>query len=75
MAFDACMMRAVLSEFTSQFPEAKIEKVLQPANDEIDIVLHHQKRSSRLLFNVGPNAPRLQLTAKVKENPLKAPMF
>ena len=69
------MMRATLNEFTESFPEAKIEKVLQPANDEIDIVLHHQRRSSRLLFNVGPNAPRLQLTEKVKENPLKAPMF
>ena len=75
MAFDACMMRAVLSEFSSDFPEAKIEKILQPANDEIDFVIHHGKLSSRLLFNVGPNAPRLQLTAIAKENPLKAPMF
>ena len=75
MAFDACMMRAVLSEFSDNFPEAKIEKVLQPANDEIDLVIHYGKKSSRLLFNVGPNAPRLQLTDKVKENPLKAPMF
>ena len=75
MAFDACMMRAVLTEFQREFPEAKIEKILQPANDEIDIVIHHGKKSSRLLFNVGPNAPRLQLTSKVKENPLKAPMF
>ncbi len=75
MAFDACMMRAVLTEFSESFPEAKIEKVLQPANDEIDLVIHYGKKSSRLLFNVGPNAPRLQLTDKAKENPLKAPMF
>ena len=75
MAFDACMMRAVINEFSEQFPEAKIEKILQPANDEIDMVIHHEKKSSRLLFNVGPNAPRLQLTSKSKENPLKAPMF
>lgn len=75
MAFDACMMRAVLSEFSADFPEAKIEKILQPANDEIDFVIHHGKLSSRLLFNVGPNAPRLQLTSVAKENPLKAPMF
>ena len=75
MAFDACMMRAVLSEFSTEFPEAKIEKILQPANDEIDMVIHHGRSSMRLLFNVGPNAPRLQLTDKVKENPLKAPMF
>lgn len=69
------MMRAVLSEFSENFPEAKIEKILQPANDEIDIVIHHGHKSARLLFNVGPNAPRLQLTERAKENPLKAPMF
>lgn len=69
------MMRAVLTEFTLGFPEAKIEKILQPANDEIDFAIHHGKLSSRLLFNVGPNAPRLQLTSIAKENPLKAPMF
>lgn len=75
MAFDACMMRAVLSEFRTQFPEAKIEKVLQPRNDEIDLVIHHGRSSRRLVFNVGPNAPRLQLSDRQKENPLKAPMF
>lgn len=75
MAFDACMMRAVLGEFSAKFPEAKIEKILQPANDEIDIVIHHGHNSARLLFNVGPNAPRLQLTGIAKENPLQAPMF
>ena len=75
MAFDACMMRAMLSEFVSQFPEAKIEKVLQPQNDEIDLVVHHGRTSRRLVLNVGPNAPRLQLSDIAKENPLKAPMF
>ena len=75
MAFDACMMRAVLSEFSREFPEAKIEKVLQPRNDEIDLQIHYGKSSRRLVFNVGPNAPRLQLSDKQKENPLKAPMF
>ena len=75
MAFDACMMRAVLAEFSEKFPEAKIEKVLQPRNDEIDLVIHRGRSSSRLVFNVGPNAPRLQLSDIAKENPLKPPMF
>ena len=75
MAFDACMMRAVLSEFSREFPEAKIEKVLQPASDEIDLVIHYGKFCRRLLFNVGPNSPRLQLTDEIKENPKKAPTF
>ena len=75
MAFDACMMRAVIGEINRSFPDAKIEKVLQPANDEIDLVIHSGRKSGRLLFNVGPNAPRMGLTSVAKENPLKAPMF
>lgn len=75
MAFDACMMRAVLTEYKREFTDAKIEKVLQPRNDEIDLVIHSDKTTRRLVFNVGPNTPRLQLSDTVKENPLKAPMF
>lgn len=75
MAFDACMMRAVLSEIRREFPEAKIERVLQPRNDEIDMVVHYGRSSRRLVFNVGPNAPRLQLSDRQKENPQTAPML
>lgn len=75
MAFDACMMRAVLAEISRELPDAKIEKVLQPQNDEVDLVVHGGRISRRLVFNVGPNAPRLQLSDKAKENPVKAPMF
>lgn len=75
MAYDACMMRAVLSEYRERFPEAKIEKVVQPQNDEVDFLIHSGRTSSRLVFNVGPNSPRLQLSGVQKENPQKAPMF
>lgn len=75
MAFDACIMRAVISEIRNGFSNAKIEKVLQPQNDEIDLVIHANRTSKRLIFNVGPNAPRLQLSDAVKENPKVPPMF
>ena len=75
MAYDACMMRAVLSEYRERFSEAKIEKVVQPQNDEVDFLIHSGRTSSRLVFNVGPNSPRLQLSGVQKENPQKAPMF
>ena len=68
-------MRASLSEFAREFEEARIEKVLQPRSDEINLLVHYGKKSKRLVFNVGPNAPRLQLSEKPRENPLKAPMF
>ncbi len=75
MAFDACMMRASLSELRTEFPDARVDKVLQPQNDEIDLVIHSGLSTRRLVFNVGPNAPRLQLSDIAKENPLKAPML
>ena len=75
MAFDACMMRAVISEIRQDFLGAKIEKILQPSNDEVDLVLHAGKVSRRLVFNVGPASPRLALSDIAKENPPSAPMF
>ena len=69
------MMRAVLFEISERFADAKIEKVLQPQNDEIDLVIHCGRNNARLVFNVGPNAPRLQLSSIAKENPQKAPAF
>ena len=75
MAYDACMMRAVLSEIEARFIDAKVERVLQPQQDELDLVLRSRGETKRLVFNVGPNAPRMQLSTQNKENPLKAPMF
>lgn len=75
MAFDACMMRASLGEISRGFTDAKIEKVLQPRNGEIDLIVRRGGISGRLVFNVGPNAPRLQLSGVAKENPLKPPML
>ena len=75
MAFDACMMRAVLEEFTRSFPDARIEKILQPQNDEIDVLIHSGRSSGRLVLNAGATAPRIQLSSVAKENPLAAPMF
>ena len=75
MAFDACMLRAVLSEILADFANARIEKVLQPQNDEVDLVLHSGKNSRRLVLNAGPNSPRIQLSDVQKENPPQPPMF
>ena len=69
------MMHAVISEIKRELPGAKIEKILQPQSDEIDMVVHSGRVSRRLVFNVGPNAPRMQISDTVKENPLKAPML
>ena len=74
MAFDAGMLRLVVNEI-KRLGECKIEKVYQPSNDEIVLMLHSIKRNAKLLINAGSNCPRINLTETQTENPQKAPML
>ena len=74
MAFDAIMMGAICHEISTQ-GTMKIEKIYQPAADEIVLLLRSQKESLRLLINAGSNYPRINFTGAQSENPAKAPMF
>ncbi len=74
MAFDAVMLRLIANEISS-YGELKIEKIYQPSNDEIVLMLHSQIKNVRLLINAGSNCPRINLTASQSENPQKAPML
>lgn len=77
MAFDAGMMRAVVSEINRMAAEARVEKIQQPQKDEIVLTLHSaaQRESLRLAINAGANNPKLGFTAAQKENPAAAPML
>ena len=71
MAYDAGMMYAVLEEIRRTCGGAKVEKVLQPSRDTVDLVL----RGKRLTINAGSAIPHLALTEQVKDNPPTPPMF
>ena len=75
MAYDAGMLYCVLEEISRLCLGGKVERVLQPSDDEIDLVLHAYGASRRLCIRVGANAPRLSLTRIAKENPSTPPMF
>ncbi len=74
MAFDAGMLSLVVSEIDS-LRESRIEKIYQPSNDEIVILLHSASKKTRILINAGSNCPRINITETTSENPQKAPMF
>lgn len=74
MAFDAVMLRLVANEINS-YGELKIEKIYQPSNDEVVLMLHSQVKNVKLLINAGSNCPRINLTESQSENPQKAPML
>ena len=72
MPLDAICLRAVLHELRPQLIGARIDKVQQPARDQIVLLL---RGNLRLLLNAVANQPRIQLTNILRDNPAQPPMF
>ncbi len=75
MAFDGGMLRAVISEINRHTCGAKVERVLQPAQDEIDLLLSLHGKKERLAILAGNATPHLSLSSIAKENPAQPPML
>lgn len=72
MPLDAICLRGVLHELRPQLIGARIDKVQQPARDQVILLL---RGNLRLLLNAGANQPRIQLTSLTRDNPAQPPMF
>ncbi len=75
MAFDAGFLRAVTAEICDRLTDAKVEKITQPSQDEINIAFRRYGKTERLCIRAGSNMPRLSLTSVSRENPAVPPMF
>ncbi len=75
MAFDAGMLAFVLNEINEKSKGAKVEKIYQPAKDELIFILRRFGSTERLLINAGSRCPRINITNVKSENPQKAPML
>lgn len=75
MAFDACLLYALINEINNIAGGGRIEKVYQPERDEIILQMRTHQGGKRLLINAGSNNPRMCFTNISKENPMQAPMF
>ena len=72
MPLDAICLQAVVEELRPQLLNLRIDKVQQPARDQVILLLRGNRR---LLLNAGANAPRIQLTETARDNPAEPPMF
>ena len=72
MPLDAICLRAVLAELTPKLVGARIDKVQQPARDQIVLSI---RGCDRLLLSANPNQPRIQFTTLTRDNPAQPPMF
>ena len=72
MPLDAICLQGVVGELTPQLTGSRIEKIQQPARDQIILLL---RGSRRLFLNAGTNQPRIHLTEQLRDNPSQPPMF
>src|SRR5699024_2421368 len=75
MPMDAVCMTAVTEELRRALPGGRIDKIHQPARDEVVLAVRGTEGNVRVLLSANPAHPRAQLTASGRENPHKPPMF
>ena len=75
MPLDAVCLTAVLRELESAVVGAKVDKIYQPARDEVILALRGREGNVKLLLTANPAHPRIQLTTVSRDNPATPPMF
>lgn len=75
MPLDAICLSALTRELSAALVGGRIDKIHQPARDEVILSIRTGAGGLRLLLSASPTRPRAQLTALSRENPAEAPMF
>ena len=75
MAFDAGMVRCVVSELSQKLVGGRIDKIHQPEKDEILFIIRSGSDNYRLVVSASANNSRVHLSSSVKENPPAPPQF
>ena len=75
MAFDGVAISCILHELNKKCINGRVDKIVQPERDEINIVIRAGGENLRLLASASSSNPRVHLTKFSKENPEKAPLF
>lgn len=72
MPLDAVCLSGVVHELREAILGLRVEKIQQPARDQIVLTLRGNKK---LLLCAGASQPRIHLTGLARENPAAPPMF
>ena len=75
MPLDAVCLTALVRELEPSLVGAKVDKIYQPARDEVILALRGREGNVKLLLTANPAHPRIQLTTLSRENPATPPMF
>ncbi len=75
MALDGAFLACLRQELWEALPEARIDKIHQPAREELLIALRYRGGNKKLFLSAGATAPRIHFTDTAPENPAQPPMF
>lgn len=75
MPFDGIVTASVVQELNHQIQNGKIEKVYQPENNEIVLLIHRGKEKHRVFLTVDSAHPRVHLVPENPPNPPQPPAF
>lgn len=75
MPLDALCLTGVAHEIRQAVLGGKIDKIYQPARDEVVLHIRGGRGNVRLLLSANPGHPRAHLTVLSRENPAEPPMF
>ncbi len=74
MALDGAFLHCIRQELLPLIG-TRIDKIYQPARDELVLSFRGKGGAQRVLFSVSADAARIHITQTVPENPAKPPMF
>ena len=72
MPLDAICLQAVVNEISPALIGSRIEKIQQPARDQLVLLMRGNRR---LFICANPNQPRIHMTEQLRDNPSQPPMF
>ena len=75
MPQDAFTLRHIAEELDRAVSGAKVNKIIQPSRDEVDLFLYTGKRTEKLLLNVNASLARAVLSDVPRAAPETAPNF
>lgn len=75
MALDGVFLRHIKNELEQKLIGSKVDKVYQPAKDQILLAMRSREGNNKLLLSARANSPRINITTASPENPKVPPML
>lgn len=75
MPFDGVVAKNVVIELSDILVGGRIEKIYQPEQDEILILIRTKGQNLKLILSANASYPRIHITNLSKENPANPPVF